>query len=59
MFNIRKYFESWDIITEEPVAKTKSLFIAHPHGIYTMGLLFNLNDPCNFFKDLIVCGSRV
>ena len=34
------------------------MIIVHPHGIYTMGLLFNLNKPNTFFENLIACGSR-
>jgi len=52
---MHKYFTSATFEQEEPsLSETKSMICAHPHGIYSVGLLMNLNT----YIHMPVLGSR-
>ncbi|KAM3147411.1 hypothetical protein pb186bvf_000662 [Paramecium bursaria] len=57
-FDIMSWFDDHQIIEDEKVQKTNSIFCYHPHGIYSYCLLFNLYRKGTLFENIICLGSR-
>jgi hypothetical protein len=55
---IQNYFDSYSIIFEEKLQKSKLLLCSQPHGIISIGMGMALFSGIPLLFDLVMCGTR-